>query len=265
MMVIKFLILFCIVFKSYSCEINSKKNIYSLSSPITLLLEELELLDSKSISAISIFHPVLNYSGKKLAGGVFLTEKAFKDKTDSIIFFDESKDLKRNLSKLENSIVIEVISRDLGSFEAYELSKKMIKPYLKNCKTKLALVDKRVNLIKRSLNKIDLKPIVFYLSHFSKSLKRPNLVIVNDGFVKSLITLTKIKTYPSSLGYVNWSGRIMKNLKDSHIHVGVEDNKNEKLEFKKLSNNIFNTSYRGALSPGIRQIFFLEKLIPKLL
>jgi hypothetical protein len=264
-MVIKFLLLFAVSFKSFSCEINPKNNIYSLSSPVTFLLEELGLLDSKKILAISVFHPVLNYSGKKLAGGVFLTEKSFKDSIDSIIFFDESKDLKRNLSKLKESTKLEVISRDLGAFEAYELSKKKLIPYLRNCSSMITLLDKRVLKIKETLIDLKLKPIVFYLGHFSKSLKKPNLIIVNDGFVKTLISLSKLKTYPSNLGYVNWSSKIMNKLEDSYIHVGVDDSKNNEMSFSKLSANTINTSFRGALSPGIRQILFLEKLMPKLL
>jgi hypothetical protein len=232
---------------------------------VTLLLEELQLLDSKNIIAISVFHPVLKFSGKKLAGGVFLTKKSFKDNKDSIIFFDESKDLKRNLSKLKISKNIEVITRDLGAFEAYELSKNIIKPYLKNCNEAIAKLDKKVSFIKSKLENIKLKPIIFYLNHFNQSLKRPNLVIVNDGFVKSLITISKVQTYPSSLGYVNWSARIMNKLEKEFIHIGVDESKEDQIKFNLLKERYFNTSFRGSLSPGIRQILFLEKLIPKLL
>lgn len=266
MMAIKILLgIFLLIPAAFSCETIPGVKIYSLSSPVTMLLEEIKALDSKQVKAISVFHPVKSFDGERLAGGVFLTEKPFDDIETSIIFFDESKDFRRNLSRLKKAKKIEVVSRDMGAFSAYELSKKILKPYLRRCDKELIELDLKVNHIKASLLNSKKNKLVFYLNHIKKNGKKPNLVIINDGFVKSLIKYAKTKTYPSSLGYVNWSSKIMEKLNKDYLHIGVEDSKSDIFKFEKVTDKLFNLSFRGALSPGIRQIFLLEKIKEKVI
>ena len=82
---------------SMSCSLN--RPLISLSGPITMLLEELGLLTDKNLKGISLFHPVNNFNGKKYGGGIFLGEKFFQEIGNSIIFYDQSRELNKLFSK----------------------------------------------------------------------------------------------------------------------------------------------------------------------
>lgn len=255
------------------CHLNSKYEYYSLSSPITMLLEELSLLGE--VEAISTFHPVTSAGVKKLAGGIFLTKKAFKSsnktkaKKERIIFFDQSHEMRRTLSKLSNGQILEVFTRKLGAFEAYKVSVEVLSSFLVNCESKLDALSARVLKIKRLIAGQQLfkkyETVLFFLGEFDQNKKDPNLLIVNDGFVKDLIDGKNLKTYPSQLEYVPWSSKILKKIQNvlflSVSDLNASDISMEKTQIARLKENKFKIKFRGALSPGIRQVLFLKELV----
>jgi hypothetical protein len=228
-----------------------------------MLLEELELLDG--IEAISTFHPVNNKRITKLGGGVFLTKKAFKSSLkNKIIFFDQSMEIRRNLSKLTEGSIVEVFTRKLGAFEAYKVSVEILSSFLLGCEGRIIAINNKVNGIRERLLKTKFKRrVLFYLGEFKENKKDPDLLIVNDGFVKDLVEFGRLKTYPSSLEYVSWSQKILKTLKGS-LHLSVTDGFEDHIEITSLSNEKIALKFRGALAPGIRQVYLIDSLISKL-
>jgi len=269
------LILLNISINAYACKLQENVALYSLSGPITFILEELELLDSKNQKGISVFHPVRkSYLGNKLGGGIFLTPKAFRQEKKKgdlgnkqiIVFYDESKDITKNLSKIKSIKSIEVVTRGHDAFDSHNRALAHIRPFLQSCEQKLTGLKSKVASIRSALGKVKTKypHIIFYLGIFNNVNKRPNLVMVNDGFVKSLTDIAKIKSYPSQFSYISWSKKIIKKLGPDILEVGVASNTSDKLIVKKLNSGVVNIHFRGALIPGIRQVLLLEQLIPKL-
>jgi hypothetical protein len=244
-----------------SCKLSSKYRYYSLSSPITMLLEELDLLGQ--LEAISVFHPVKNKEIKKLAGGIFLRPQVFgvKSKKKRIVFFDQSLEMRKNLSKVEDLNIIEVFTRKLGAFESFEVSVENVQNFLENCEKPLVALRKKVKEIKSNLLKKKFsKTVLFYLGSFSTFKKDPDLLIVGDGFVEDLKSIAKLKTYPSPLEYVPWSSKIMKSMPKNSLHIAVSDSI-DKGKFLRVEKDKYNLKFRGALSPGIRQVYFIEYLL----
>lgn len=261
MQVISLIFIFYIPF-AFCCELKKDIQIYSLSSPITMLLEELELLNKKQVLGISVFHPVKKFQGQKLAGGIFLSNQLFENSKGLIVFYDESQELNKKLSRISNINSLEIKTRELGAFSATKLSIQKLRPFLIGCELKLKSLEGKIVDIKKQVSNTKLKhEYLFYLNPFISKNKKPSLVIVNDGFVKSLIQFSKLKTYPSRLGYVNWSSKIMKKIGEDAVHIGVSDSLNDKISRSKLTDKVWNIDFRGALSPGIRQVYFMQELL----
>ena len=253
--VISLLLLFSM--NSFSCELSEK--IVSLSGPITLLLEELDLLKDKNLLAISKFHPVeKKFNGQILAGGIFLSKKSLNAFKNVKMFFDKSREFKSLLKKSGVKKYIEIDTRDQDPFEAFNLSLVKIMNSLKGCHKTFEALEAKVSIIK---SKLKLNPnferSIFYLGHIKN--KYPEIVIANDGFVLGLKAFEKFKTYPSDLSYVTWSKKIMNKLKDFNRY-GVSEGKCNDINVLKVSDSNFNLSMRGVLTPGIRQVYFLERL-----
>ncbi len=226
-----------------------------------MLLEELELLDE--VEAISVFHPVKEDKVKKLAGGIFLRPQVFnkQTKTKKIVFFDQSLEMRKNLSKVEGIDLVEVFTRKRGAFTSFDVSVEILQSFLQGCEKKLSSIKSKVSSIKKKISKIKFdKVFLFYLGKFSSTKKAPELLIVGDGFVEDLKVITKLKTYSSPLEYVPWSAKIMKKIPKNSIHIAVSDSESLN-SFKKVGKNRYNLKFRGALSPGIRQVYLLEFLI----
>jgi hypothetical protein len=243
-------------YQAYSCELSEK--IVSLSGPITMVLEELDLLGDKNLLAVSKFHPIKNITNAKvLAGGLFLSKKTLKKYQHTKIFFDKSRELKILLSKDHKGLLVEVDTRDQSPFEAFNLSLVKTMNSLKNCHKKVEALEKKILKIKKYLSiKHDFHKSVFYLG--SIGTKFPDMVISNDGFILSLKNNINFKTYPSELAYSTWSKKIMKSL-SGFKHFGVVESKEDNLRVIKVSGDKYNLSMRGILTPGIRQIYFLDQ------
>jgi hypothetical protein len=86
---------------------------------------------------------------------------------------------------------------------------------------------------------------------------------VNDGVPKSFLVKKKIKTYNTPLEYVNWSSKMMNKQYIKYKKIGLVDAKDEKLRIQQLDSLHYNLYYRGALTPGIRQLRLALELIKK--
>lgn len=256
---------------SFSCEINRTTDIISLSGPITHLLRELNLL-KKPVVGISEFNGISEkeFSGTIFKGGMFLSPQALKSLNRPLLFFDESLEQRKTIKKLGLD-GIELITKNQDPFQAYELSKQKLLPYLKNCQEQLIVLQKKVETIKSNIAKSEKYPgrYFFYLGAIKKDGRRPNLIMI-DNFVLSLLNNQLIKTYPSPLNYVPWSEKIIhqyeQNQMEKVFSIGLVTSAKEKtgLELTKVSDHEFNFSHPALLVPGLAQVNFLEELVRKL-
>ena len=259
------LLLFLFTFKAYACEL--KKPTYSLSGPITMILEELDLLNDKNLKAISVFHPVKDYQGKRLGGGIFLSAKILKSLNSSVVFFDKSEELKRSLGKHKKLKLVEVNTRSMSAYKATIVSIEKIWSHLKNCSKKVEALEENVFQLWKEVEKNNFEPshnkLIFFIDEISSIKKLPRTAIVNDGVPKSFLVKKKIKTYKTPLEYVNWSSKMMNKQYIKYKKIGLVDAKDEKLRIQQLDSLHYNLYYRGALTPGIRQLRLASELIKK--
>ena len=264
MKVFKYFILFFLFFQlqhSNACSLKSENEYYSLSGSVSMLFEFMGLEKDKQFKAISVFHPVKNFKGKKLGGGIFLSPKVFKGKKTGIVFYDESKELKKSLNKIAEIKSIEVKTRGLNSFESTLKSLKKVRPFLKGCEKQLAKVEKYVDSVNDKINQWKIsKKILFFLDHINNDKKLPQTIMINDGFVLTLIHKNKILTYESPLSYVAWSAKLIQSKYADYIRVGVKESSElDQINIQKIDKKHYNLTYRGALIPGISQLKLLEE------
>lgn len=236
-----------------------EKSIVSLSGPMTHFLEELKLVNDPSLKAISKFHPLEEkFNGEVLAGGLFLSPQVFHKYKDALIIFDKSREFKYLLEKSDHKQFLEVDSRDQDPFEVINLLKVKALSFLKGCRTQLKALKQKFENIKKSLLK---RKIELSANFFLGSLKGrlPETIIANDGPLIFLRKFNGFKTYSSGLAYVNWSMRELKK-QNNFFNIGLIEAKTEKLKVERVKSKHFDMSYRGVLTPGIRQAYFLQEL-----
>lgn len=260
--VVIFFSTFLIHGNSLACSLKKGHSFISISGPVTHLLEELNLLEDPALKAISAFHPVKNEKVKKIAGGIFISPKTLSRFDSPVVFFDSSRELKKVLGQSGVNAKVEVDTRGKEPFAASEVALAALEPHLKECSKNLEDLRAQLKKIKTSLMKTSLpaKDFIFYLGSFKKEQKPPELVMVNDGFVKFLKDNKEMKTYPGSLAYLPWSQRILAKM-DRPIFIGVQEARGKDLEIERVEKNIYNIGFQGVLTPGIRQVFFLKKLL----
>lgn len=259
-----FLLFLTFFFSSNLLACSLEKKMISFSAPITAILEELSLLQDKNLMAISSFHTIDKPNQvKQIPGGIFLSRKKLKTMSDSLIFFDKSLELKKQFAA-EDLKSIEIDTRGLDPFEAHQRALKSISTLLIGCKKKVASLNAKIEQIKRSLKlgKYNAK-IIFFLGGISKQGKLPTLVIASDGPILFLKN-QGLSTYESSLAYVSWSSKQMKNYKGFKL-IGLVDEHVDGLKIHKISKFKQNIIFRGLLSPGLRQIFFLNEFASNVL
>lgn len=241
----------------------------SLSGPVTLLLKDLGLLSSPVVKAVSIFHPVSNkdFKGEFLPGGIFLSPEKIQSFSGTVIFYDESRELERMFLRYPKVQSLAIKTRGLMPLEAHQVASGALSPYLIDCDLKQAelRLSHRLTHLKSLIKN---KPsILFFLGKLGEQ-RFPELLMVHDGVVKWLIQQNLILTYPSPLGYVSWSAKIMMDFK-SALNIGLNDSgqkEHRSLEKTKIG---LNLTYPGALIPGKGQveamIYLFEKIteLPK--
>lgn len=254
---IKVFILFFISFSTFACELTGP--IISLSGPMTILIEEIGLLEDKNLKAVSAFHPLKKKtSAQILAGGLFLSNKVLKQYQHMYFFFDKSRELKQILHKAKVKNFKEVNSVGVDNFDLIKALTLELRNHTEGCEQKFNDLELKLSNLKTSLLKSwKHKKIVFFLGKISSKL--PELVMVNDGAMLFLKQHQLTKTYPSELAYVSWSQKELRKLKE-YIFLGVQESKEYKPKLEKVSTNRWNIYYQGSLTPGISQIYFLNYL-----
>jgi hypothetical protein len=233
------------------------KKVISLSGTTTVLLKHLNLLKDKKLQGISVFNPIgpHEFSGTVYPGGIFLSKALLEELRNGIVIFDESRELKKILSAERNITSYEMVTRGQTPDESIATGLKSLKNILANCEEEFEVIDVKAQKLQAEILK-KIPPsfsAIFYLGEFSRG-RRPEMVIVQDGFVKWLIQQKKLITYPSELAYINWSAKILNALPESTKHVAIKDSGRENIRQIKKSPLGVTLIYPGALVPGLSQL-----------
>ncbi|MGE3611750.1 MAG: hypothetical protein AB7I27_19330 [Bacteriovoracaceae bacterium] len=241
------------------CEFRPEiKNIYSLSGSVTVALKELGLLNQSELKGISVFHPISEkeFSGEFLPGGVFLSYQKINQLTGSTVFYDESRELAKILDSTRSIRGIQIKTRGLLPHEVIQTLNKTLAPFVRGCEAQFQKLSQKILDLENQLEKALKAPIavVFFLGDFNRG--RPaEFVIANDGVVKLLVLHKKIISYPSSLAYVNWSAKVLKDMPNTTLLVGVSDSGKDLVkEIKRNGSKQMTLIYPGALIPGLSQV-----------
>ena len=237
------------------------KKIVSLSGPVTMLIEKLNLIEDSKLLAVSSFHPLENDKVKKVYGGVNVSRDSLKLlKKSEVVIFDESDELERFMQN--NSLKSkEFKSRGKGPYEAMINSFEILEPYLtKSCFNKFLKLKATYDKSLDKLFKLKFaRKLVFFIGPISEK-KYPPIVIVKDGFVLTFIDKMNLETYPAPLAYIPHSQKVLNTLENA-LFVGVDDeNQSVGLKVKKVTPSKWNLRFTGALIPGASQLDFLIKL-----
>lgn len=252
-----FLCIFC--FNAFA-ECDFKKDVskvISLSGSTTVILKELGLLNNPKVQGISVFNPVTSsdFQGKVYPGGIFLSHQALSELNGSVVFFDESRDLKKIFSSRSEVISKEIKTRNLTPLKAIDATLKSLKDFIQGCDSKIVSLKNKAqeyqnNILKKLPSKLS---VIFYLGDFLGG-RPPEMVMVNDGVVKWLIEEKRISTYPSELAYVNWSAKIIKSFPPPTLHLAVKDSGRDGEKRIKESAAGKTLIYPGSLVPGLSQL-----------
>ncbi|MCB9091058.1 MAG: hypothetical protein H6621_11555 [Halobacteriovoraceae bacterium] len=239
--------------------------VISLSGPVSFVLKELNLSHDKHWMAASHQHHFLDsqFKGKKLGGGVYISMKEFqKIKKKSVVFFDESYELKERLQYIQKqnpniSKLVEIKTRGLTPFSAYIEVFKNIYPFLNQCDEGRKKLDKWVKSIEDESKNINFKhdTILFYLGSLQS---KNNLMMVNDGFSLAWIKKKKYQPYPSDLHYVSPSQKVLSKLKGKVLEIGLVEKKGAGFKPIALGKNKYDIQISYLLIPGIPQIQFMH-------
>ena len=227
-----------------------------------MLLEELDLLGDEQLKGISKFHPILKeFNGQRLGGGVFLSPRTFTQYKHLVLFYDESQELRKSLAPMEIERKIEINTKLQDIFKLQNEVLKTLTPYLVGCDTKIKKLAKQTYEIEKLIATNKQLPYLYFLGELSTHKKLPELIINNDLFVYQLKMKNVIGSYPSDLLYVTWSQKILDGLGD-FIFWGVTDKIScNEPQIDQISKQKRNICFRGALIPGIRQIYLYQFLL----
>lgn len=250
-----FLSLFLLSFHLHAaCEFQaSAKKVISLSGSSTVVFQELGLLSK--LYGISVFNPITDFKGKVYPGGIFFSHGSLSELENSVVFYDESRDLKKVLESRKNVKALEIRTRNLTPRETVDITVKAISPFIQHCEEEIKKLSEKVSALEEKLLKKIPKGlnVVFYLGEFRQN-QTPEFVIANDGVVKWLKDKGRIKTYPSELAYVNWSSKLLNEMPANTIHVGIKDPGRESKREIKRSSRRMTLIYPGSLVPGLTQL-----------
>lgn len=233
------------------------KEVISLSGTITVTLKELGLLNDPKLKGLSVFSPVSKneYSGTFYPGGIFLSQASMETFKNATVFFDESRELSRAFKKTTNVNALEIVTRGMGPVQTMKKSEEVLKPYVVGCDEKLKNLRDKINITQEKLlSKIPKDVTVIFFLGEMKAEKFPEMIVAQDGVVKLLNDEKKIKTYPSSLAYVNWSAKILNQFSEDAYFVGLKDSGMEGLTQLKRSSRKMTLIYPGVLVPGLTQL-----------
>ena len=233
------------------------KKVASLSGSISVILNEIGLLKSPLLLGISHYHPLSykEFTGRRFPGGIFLAPTTFDEFSGAVVFYDESRELKKILQTRKNIIAVELKTRNLLPLEALDRSLLAVKPFIFGCDREISDIRRKAQELQTTLlKKIPAGTrVYFYLGKINPP-RFPELIMVQDGAVKLLHQEKKISTYPSPLSYVNWSSKIQEESNRDTLHVGIVDSGHKQIIDLVKKNKIQNLIYPGALVPGLTQL-----------
>ena len=253
---------FLFAFSSYAaCEFGpSVKSVYSLSGPVTQIIERAGLLSSPVVKGVSVFYPApSSFKGEKIPGGVFLSPAKLDEMKSGVVFYDESQEL-RKLFKTKQIPAVEMKSRNLVPAEVVGRAIQNLQTSVTGCEAKFkSITDSVASLEKNILDLMKSKLNVIFFLGFVGEGKLPELVMANDGLVLWLRKKNLINTYPSELAYLNWSSSILNRLQKSHLFLGMKE---ESVPSVKGNASRATLIYPGCLIPGPAQLeawlYFLQ-------
>lgn len=251
--------LFILCFDSFAvCDFkNDITKVVSLSGSTTIILKEMGLLNHAKVQGVSIFNPVTTseFKGKIYPGGVFLSHQALSDLKGSLVFYDESRELNKIFRSRADINSKEIKTRNLVPMDAIDSTLASMKEFILGCDSEIAALKNKANLLQNNiLKKLPAQlTVIFYLGDFLGG-RPPEMVMVNDGVVKWLISEKRITTYPSELAYVNWSSKIINSFSPSTLHLAVKDSGRDGEKKIKRSPVGMTLVYPGSLVPGLSQL-----------
>lgn len=248
---------------SYACKIN--RPIISLSGSVTLALSGLNLLSDPNLRGISVFHPNAgNPKLKRLPGGIFISSRTLSEFQNITFIYDESIELMKTLKK--SQIQSEsIVTRGLIPDDVVRLTLEKLKPFLSQCDENLKKYQDNIKFkILKIRQKLSKKMSAVFFVGEIRNEKYPDLIMTNDGFIKWLKMEKLIETYPSNLAYIQWSTKILSEVKIKY-KIGIKDTGTDSIKkVNFISKNEFNLLFPGALIPGEGQldaiIFLLDQL-----
>jgi len=247
-----------------SCSLSPNNEYISLSNSVSYLFQELGLLKDPRWIGASEYHPInrSQFEGTIYYGGVYLSIKSLKKFKNRVVFFDQSRDLNKNLKKANIEKAIEVNLRSLEPWKALEKSLELINPYLKNCSNqidKIKMYSNRIQSNLKSFKKIN-KNFFFFLGTLKNKEKNSNMMVLNDGFVKSLVASKKILSYPSDLAYFIPSQRILRQFPES-VWIGLSGKANSKWSVEKVNNRVYTLESELMFSAGLGHLKILKRVL----
>jgi hypothetical protein len=249
-----------------NCQLIANEKFVILSGPIAHHLSQLNLLKSPQIMAVSEFHGFSSKEivGETLGGGIFLAQKKLDQFKNHIIFYDTSDDLKKVLAYGKFKIIIEFESRGLDPFMVVEKAHEFLRPYLQSCENEEKKWQEKIQEIKKLVDHF-LPPStvqLFFLGEVALNTRLPQLLMVNDGFVKYLIEHKKIISYPSPMAYISWSSAIIDKLKKENARfIGLATQTtlpSDQCEMELVDENHYLLKSKVGLIPGWPQLCLLR-------
>ncbi len=241
------------------CQFQSNIKVVSLSAPVTYMLEQLDLLHSPQLVAVSNYHQLQqDYKHlKRLPGGEFISQQIVDQWSDHILLYDQSQRLSQILARNPRIHLIEVVTRDLNWEQSFERVWSKLRPYLNSACTTL-LQNTRLKMINKmeQIKTLRSKPLaaVFFVGNCSQD-PLPKLVMLQDGVLKDLIASGIIQTLKSPLAYLLWSERDLAEFKREHTPIYICLNSSPDMALKKSSlNQTWNFYHPHILNPGFPQL-----------
>ena len=117
-----------------------------------MLLEELNLLESPKLVAISSFHPLEKKTHAKIiSGGLFMSKRVLKEFSGDLVYYDKSRELKRLMDKVGLKKTIEIDTLGLESFETIDKLVELLKKNSIACEKRIQNLYKKINGIKQKV------------------------------------------------------------------------------------------------------------------
>tara|TARA_B100001971_G_C18268008_1_gene596103 strand:- start:37338 stop:38144 length:807 start_codon:yes stop_codon:yes gene_type:complete len=240
-----------------SCEFKKDIKVGLYSGAITELIKHLGLEEKENIIFYSNYFPINNKSAKELSGGIFTSKKLLSEYSVDHVFYDDSRELKLLFERSGFKQLTAIKTAGMTPFEVVTNNLKVLRPLIKNCGEKIKVLEENISKTKKLSLKH--KKVIFFLGELKEN-KLPELIMLQDGFVKYLLQENLIKSYESELAYITWSEKLLNEyIQDNYTLVGLSQSK-VVLEIHMVSKNRYNFACNTCLTPGLGQIKFLNAL-----